>query len=60
MDLGKYCRYISGKLLQFCSTYCTEMYENKLSLCSFCQKDLVGCDFKVIIELVSIVNVLLF
>lgn len=49
VDLGKYCRYISGKLLQFCGTACTGSYENRLSLCSFCQKNLVGCDFEVII-----------
>lgn len=40
-DLGKYCRYISGKSLQFCGTACIENYENILSLCSFCQKELV-------------------
>jgi len=51
-DLRNNCRYISGKLLQFCGTYCTESYENKLRLCSFCQKDLVGCDFEVIIEII--------
>jgi len=52
VDLGKYCRYISGKLLQFCGVYCTGSYENKLRLCSFCQKELVGCDFEVIIEII--------
>ncbi|XP_022182144.1 zinc finger MYM-type protein 3 [Myzus persicae] len=46
IDLGKYSRYISGKLLQFCGVYCSGVYENRLSLCNFCQKDLVGCDFE--------------
>ncbi|XP_029345723.1 uncharacterized protein LOC100569937 [Acyrthosiphon pisum] len=45
-ELQKYCRYISGQLLEFCGAYCTESYENKLRLCSFCQKDLVGYDFE--------------
>ncbi|CAI6363134.1 unnamed protein product [Macrosiphum euphorbiae] len=44
--LQQYCRYISGKLLEFCGAYCTESYENRLRLCSFCQKDLVGCEFE--------------
>lgn len=46
-DLGKYCRYISGKSLQFCGTVCIENYENRLSLCSFCQKELVDGSFEV-------------
>ncbi|XP_001943720.2 zinc finger MYM-type protein 3 [Acyrthosiphon pisum] len=46
VELQQYCRYISGKLLEFCGAYCTESYENRLSLCGFCQKDLVDCDFE--------------
>lgn len=52
VDLGKYCRYISGKLLQFCGTVCTGSYENRLHLCGFCQKDLIDSDFKVIIKMI--------
>lgn len=48
-DLGKYCRFISGKLLQFCGTDCIENYENGLRLCSFCQKELLDNDYEVII-----------
>lgn len=39
-NLGKYCRFISGKILQFCETACIEIYEKRLSLCGFCQKEL--------------------
>ncbi|KAL4096614.1 hypothetical protein QTP88_021533 [Uroleucon formosanum] len=46
VDLRNYCRYISGKLLEFCGAHCIESYQKKLRLCSFCQKDLVGCDFE--------------
>ncbi|XP_026806828.1 zinc finger MYM-type protein 3 [Rhopalosiphum maidis] len=46
VDLGRYCRYISGKILQFCGTTCAGSYENGLNLCSFCQKDLIDCDFE--------------
>lgn len=48
-DLGKFCRYISGKILQFCGIVCMENYENSLSLCSFCQKELVDNHFEVMI-----------
>lgn len=46
IDLGKYCRYISGKLLQFCGTACSGSYENRLNVCNFCQKDSIDCDFE--------------
>lgn len=48
-DFGKYCRYICGKILQFCGYICSESYENKLSLCSFCQKEFYDSDYKVMI-----------
>lgn len=48
-DLGKYCRYISGKILQFCGTVCIENYENGLKLCSFCQKELIDSNCEVIV-----------
>lgn len=50
VNLGKYCRYISGKILQFCGTVCIENYENGLSLCSFCQKELVDDHVEVMIQ----------
>lgn len=48
-NLGKYCRYICGKILQFCGTVCTESYENRLILCNFCQKELIDNDYEVMI-----------
>lgn len=48
-DFGKYSRYISGKMLLFCGTDCSGNYENKLRLCSFCQKELCEDDSEVII-----------
>ncbi|XP_050535738.1 zinc finger MYM-type protein 3 isoform X2 [Daktulosphaira vitifoliae] len=45
-DFGKHCRNISGKILQFCGVICLENYEEKLKLCSFCQKKLLGIESK--------------
>ncbi|VVC35533.1 Hypothetical protein CINCED_3A004499 [Cinara cedri] len=46
-NLGKYCRFISGKILQFCETACIESYEKRLNLCVFCQKELDDdCEFE--------------
>lgn len=50
IDFGKYSRFISGKILVFCGTTCSESYENKLSLCQFCQKELLNSDFEVIFK----------
>uniref|UniRef100_A0A2S2RAR3 Zinc finger MYM-type protein 3 n=1 Tax=Sipha flava TaxID=143950 RepID=A0A2S2RAR3_9HEMI len=46
IDFGKYSRFISGKILLFCGTACSENYENKLSLCQFCQKELLNSNFE--------------
>lgn len=46
-DVGKFCRFISGKILQFCGTMCIDGYENMTRLCNFCHKELDERNFKV-------------